>query len=348
MTRPMSKILHIQPAEWDLHSAVWSAWPSDGKLWQENLEFARREVEAFYKAIVDLDPATGVPRGELLKILACGEDAVASARACLHGTGAEIIPATFGDIWIRDTAPIFVQAGGQQLAACFKFNGWGGKYLLDGDSGVSSMIASHTGLQVVAHNWILEGGSIDVDGAGTALTTRQCLLNPNRNPNLTEHEIEEHLSWSLGIKKLIWLGDGLVNDHTDGHIDNIARFVAPGVVGCMEPSGLDDPNYDTLTATIASLKGGIDACGRKLDIATIPSPGRVEGADGEIIPASFVNFYIGNTTVVVPVYGTKKDDSAVERIARLFPTRRTVGLLANHVISGGGSFHCITQQQPAV
>ncbi len=348
MTRPMSKHIHRQPAEWDLHSAVWSAWPSDGDLWLENLEPARQEVAALYKAIADLNPANGAPRGESLKILACGEEAATSAQAALLGTGAEVISATFGDIWLRDTAPIFVRAGGQLSAACFKFNGWGGKYVLDGDEQVAPFVASRAGISPIVNDWILEGGSVDVDGAGAALTTRQCLLNANRNPNLTQADIEQRLAQSLGIEKLIWLGDGLANDHTDGHIDNIARFVSPGVVACMEPGGTDDPNYDALTAIIADLKAGTDANGRKLEVVTIPSPGRVEDADGELIPASFMNFYIGNTTVVVPTYGTKADDRAVEEIAKLFPTRRTVGLPANYVITGGGSFHCITQQQPAV
>lgn len=348
MTRPMSKHIHKQPAEWDPHSAVWSAWPSDGELWLENLEPARQEVAALYTAIADPDSASGAPRGENLKILACGEEAVASARAALHGIGAEIIPATFGDIWLRDTAPIFVKAGNRLSAACFKFNGWGGKYVLYGDEDVAAFVANRAGVAPVSNNWVLEGGSIDVDGAGAALTTRQCLLNANRNPDLTQIEIEKRLAQSLGIEKLIWLGDGLANDHTDGHIDNIARFVSPGVVACMEPAGADDPNREALMAIIADLKSGTDANGRKLEVVTIPSPGRVEDADGELIPASFMNFYIGNTTVVVPTYGTKADDSAVEQISRLFPTRRTVGLPANYVITGGGSFHCITQQQPAV
>ncbi|MSO96600.1 MAG: agmatine deiminase family protein [Rhodospirillaceae bacterium] len=337
-----------QPAEWDQHTAVWSAWPSHADLWLEDLEPARVEVASLFKAIADVDPVTKKPHGEALKILACGKEAVASAQRDLAATGAEVIAATFGDIWLRDTAPIFVSNDKALEAACFRFNGWGGKYVLDGDDGVAAFVASRAGLKANINDWVLEGGSIDVDGLGTALTTRQCLLNVNRNPKLSQADIEIRLRSGLGIEKLVWLGDGLANDHTDGHIDNIARFIAPGVVACMEPSGGDDPNRDALKAIIADLKAAADVTGRKLDVHTIPSPGLVENEDGEAIPASFMNFYIGNTTVVVPVYGTKFDDAAVEAIARLFPGRNVVGVRANHILTGGGSFHCITQQQPRV
>ncbi|MCB2106122.1 MAG: agmatine deiminase family protein [Rhodobacteraceae bacterium] len=336
-----------QPAEWDRHDCVWSAWPSHADLWVEDLEPARAEVAALFTAIADVD-ASGTPRGEALKILACDDEAVSSARLALTKTGAEIVPATFGDIWLRDTAPIFVRGEKGLRGACFTFNGWGGKYVLEGDDGVAAFVAKQAEVPAVINDWVLEGGSVDVDGLGTALTTRQCLLNENRNPNLSQADIEQRLRDGLGIEKLVWLGDGLANDHTDGHIHNVARFIAPGVVACMEPSGSDDPNTDALKAIIADLKSATDVNGRKLEVMTVPSPGRVTDEDGEVIPVSHMNFYIGNTTVVVPVYGTRFDDAAVAAIGKLFPGRRTVGLSAKHVITGGGSFHCITQQQPAV
>ncbi len=334
----MSKF--IQPAEWEPHSAVWSAWPSAADLWLEYLEPARAEVGALFKAIHDGG------KGEALKILACGEEAVASARAALPM--AEIVPAVFGDIWLRDTAPIFTRKDKQLSAACFQFNGWGGKYVLEGDDGVAAFVASRAKVAATQNDWVLEGGSIDVDGLGTALTTKQCLLNANRNPTLSQADIEKRLAASLGIEKLIWLGDGLANDHTDGHVDNIARFIAPGVVMCMEPAGADDPNRDALNAIIRDLRAATDITGKKFEVVTVPSPGRIENEDGEIIPASSMNFYIGNTTVIVPLYGAATDDAAVAAIAKAFPGRRTVGLPAGHVITGGGSFHCITQQEPKV
>ena len=332
----------IQPAEWEAHDAVWSAWPSAADLWLEDLAPAQAQVGALFKAIAD----GGI--GEALKILANGDDAIVSATKALAGTGAEIIPAGFGDIWLRDTAPIFTRGAGGLQAACFIFNGWGGKYVLAGDDEVAAFVAARADVPAAFNSWVLEGGSIDVDGLGTCLTTRQCLLNPNRNPTLKQTEIENRLRTSLGIEKLIWLGDGLANDHTDGHVDNIARFIAPGVVMCMEPAGADDPNRDALNAIIADLKAATDVTGRKLDVVTVPSPGRVENEDGEIIPASSMNFYIGNTTVVVPLYGSATDDAALKAIEKAFPGRRTVGLMADNVITGGGSFHCITQQQPRV
>jgi agmatine deiminase len=344
----MSNRRFLQPAEWAPHAAVWSAWPSHADLWQDDLEPARAEIAGLFAAIADVDGKTGKPRGESLQVLVANDEAKASAERALTGLGAAFWPVPFGDIWLRDTAPIFVTAPGGLGAACFRFNGWGGKYVLEGDAQVAAAVACQAGVPAMQYEWVLEGGSLDSDGLGTALTTRQCLLNPNRNPGLSQGQIESRLRESLGITKLIWLGDGLANDHTDGHVDNIARFVAPGVVACMEPLGSGDPNRDALLAIIADLKAATDAGGRKLEVVTIPSPGRVEDEQGELIPANPMNFYIGNTTVVVPLYDSPTDDKAVDAIGKLFPGRRTVGLPAKHVITGGGSFHCITQQQPAL
>jgi agmatine deiminase len=190
-------------------------------------------------------------------------------------------------------------------------------------------------------DWILEGGAIDVDGDGLAVSTEQCLLNPNRNPDLTRTQIEDRLRTDLGIERLLWLGDGLANDHTDGHVDNMARFVGPGLLAMPEPGGAEDPNAEVYADAIRRAR----AFG--VDIALLPSAGAVE-RDGEIIPASYMNFYIGNAAVVVPQYGAANDALAVEQIAALFPGRHIVGLRADHILTGGGSFHCISQQVPRI
>jgi agmatine deiminase len=333
----------VQPAEWSPHAACWLAWPSHEDLWQENLAPAREAFVAMCRAVA----AGG--GGERIELLVPDDAQEALARAALAGLDVRFHRIPFGDIWLRDTAPVFVRhpASGEVAAVRFGFNGWGGKYVLDHDDAVSERVAAAAGFRTFAEGWVLEGGSIDVDGEGTCLTTRQCLLHPNRNPTMNEASITRALADGLGLERIVWLGDGLVNDHTDGHVDNVARFCAPGAAVCMEARSDDDPNRAALDAIAQTLAESTDAKGRRLEVVRIPSPGRVTDDDGRVIPASFVNFYIGNRAVVVPVYGTRWDDEAVERIGRLFPGRRAVGVDARGILSGGGAFHCISQQQPA-
>jgi len=340
----MSQPTCRQPAEWDRHSACWLAWPSHGHLWRENLAPAQAEWAALCIAITEAG-------GEALDILVQDAAAEAGASAALAPVLGQVrfhrVPV--GDIWLRDTAPIFVKDDAGTLhAACFGFNGWGRKYLLPDDDRVAGRVAALSGLPRTDHAWILEGGSVEVDGEGTVLTTRQCLLNPNRNPGLDMAEIEAALADGLGAEKVLWLDEGLLNDHTDGHIDTLARFVAPGLVVCMEARDPADPNAATLDRLATDLADMTDARGRQLQVVRLPSPGIVLDEAGELMPASFVNFYIGNHSVVVPTYGTPYDEEAVAALAPLFPNHRVIGRSARAILSGGGAFHCITQQQPEV
>jgi agmatine deiminase len=321
-----------QPPEWAPHDCVWIGYPSHVDLWEADLEPARAEVAAFAKAVW----AEG--RGEQVRLVAADPDSVHSARAL--APFATIVQEPFGDIWLRDTGPILLKEGAVRLARSFRFNGWGGKYELEGDDTVGLRLAESIGLDGERRDWILEGGAIDVDGTGLAVTTEQCLLNPNRNPDMSRDEIEQRLRADLGIERVLWLGEGLANDHTDGHVDNLARFVGEGRIAIPEPAGADDPNG----VVYADARTRAQAFG--LEVVPLPSPGRVE-RDGEIIPASYMNFYIGNAAVVVPLYGAGNDEAAVAAIGAIFPGRVAIGQRADHVLTGGGSFHCISQQVPS-
>jgi agmatine deiminase len=341
------------PAEWAPHDAVWLAWPSHEDLWQESLPAVQEAFVQLCRAIVDVDPATGARRGEALCVLVPTEKAREDASAALAGLHATLYDVGFGDIWLRDTAPIFMDEVredgtlGALVSNRFVFNGWGGKYVLPFDAAVSVNIARHAGLPQIAQDFVLEGGAIEVDGEGTVLTTEQCLLNPNRNPSLTREEIEARVLRSFGASKVLWVKEGLLNDHTDGHIDTIARFIAPGVVVAMHSESDSDPNAAVLAQITDELRAMTDAKGRPLTVHTVPSPGLVQDEDGEVMPASYVNFYIANTAVIVPTYGVEADARAVEAIGKLFPGRKTVGVRAKEVLEGGGAFHCISQQQPS-
>ncbi|MBS0294888.1 MAG: agmatine deiminase family protein [Proteobacteria bacterium] len=331
----------LVPAEWSPHRAIWLGFPSHADLWVEDLEPAQAEVAALARALA------GQGR-ERVRLIAHGEAGVAAAQALLGDVaGVEIVPGRFGDIWFRDTGPIFVKDGGAERAIGFRFNGWGGKYVLPHDDEVAGQIAQGAGVALEAHDFILEGGAVDHDGFGTVLTTRQCLLNANRNEGWTETQAEAALAHALGARKVLWLGDGLENDHTDGHVDNLARFVAPGVVACPIAFGADDPNAQVYDAVARDLAGMSDARGEKLKVMRIPSPGRIEDEDGEAIPASHMNFLIANGAVVMPTYEDEASEFALQALAEIFPDRQVIGLPSVAILTGGGSFHCISQQEPA-
>ncbi|MFA7588051.1 MAG: agmatine deiminase family protein [Novosphingobium sp.] len=319
------------PPEWHPQDWLWVGFPHDGEEWPGFLGRAQEQIARFASAVAD--------SGQGVRLIVRDEANAARARAlCSAKVKLEI--RRYGDVWLRDTGPLVVMDGNRRVARRFGFNGWGGKYLMDGDQEIGAELANDAGLPITVSDWILEGGALDGDGTGLVATTEQCLLNPNRNPALSRADIEQRLVRDLAFDRVLWLGDGLINDHTDGHVDNLARFVAPNVLAVPRATGADDPN----AAIYADARARAEAFG--VTVREVPSPGRVE-TDGRIEPASYMNFAITSKLVVVPTYGTAHDADGVAAIAELFPDRDVVGILADAVLAGGGSFHCASQQMPS-
>ena len=333
------KITSIPP-EWAPQKAIWTAWPANEEEWNGDLASPRRDVAALIRALA---PSNHV------RLLVAGAEAETSAHAALEGA-AELTPAHYGDIWLRDTGPIFARAGRDAIALRFRTNGWGGKFDLPGDDTIGDDVARLAHTPVRRFDFVLEGGAIEHDGNGTFLATRETLLNANRN-GWTEAQAEAALHDALGARKIVWLDRGLRNDHTDGHIDVLARFIGARRVVCQTPSGADDPNTDILEEIAQTLERATDACGQPFEVIRIPSPGLVLDDVGEILPASHLNFVIANGIVAVPVFGTLGAQGAIEALQAAFPDRDVLGLpsisLLGSGTAGGGSFHCITQQEPA-
>lgn len=319
----------LMPPEWAPQEWLWIGFPHLADEWPGWLEPAQEQIAAFASAVAE--------SGQEVRLLVRDEANEERARA-LVSAKVTLERRVYGDIWLRDTGPL---ARADASALRCGFNGWGGKYLMPGDQTIGAELASDAGLPVIESDWVLEGGAIDGDGTGIVLTTEQCLLNPNRNPQLSRSEIEARLARDLGFTRVVWLGDGLINDHTDGHVDNLARFVAPGEVVLPRATGTDDPN----AAIYADAKARILKAGLKLH--EIPSPGLMT-RDGTIEPASYVNFAITTHLVVVPTFGSPHDEEGVAAIAALFPDRDTIGLPGDAVLAGGGGFHCASQQMPSL
>jgi len=340
-TIPFAPPVHL-PHETAPVRRIFTCWPSDAGLWEDDLLPAQAEFGAFLRALTE--PSRDGTRLDLVVLAATGQ-AEASARQALGGR-ARVVRASFGDVWARDTGPVFLRDHGEDVAVRFRFNGWGGKYELPGDDTVGGEIARLAGARERRIDLVAEGGALELDGEGTLITTRQCLLNANRNPGLSQGEVETVLKDALGIRKVLWIDEGLVADHTDGHIDNIVRFARPGVVVCQAPAGDDDPQAGVLTAIARQLSQMTDACGRRLQVHTIPSPGPVDLGDGETVPASHMNWVIGPRNVVVPTYDTPSAPAALAALQRLFPHHTVVGSSARAILTGGGAFHCVTCHQP--
>jgi agmatine deiminase len=344
---PAASLGYRMPAEWEPHAATWLAWPHNEDTWPRRLPQVREIFLAMTEALhqdemvhllVD-DAAAAEQVGRLMQ--ARGIDA---GSVSLHE-----IPTA--DAWLRDSGPIFLTGAAPQpplAASAWRFNAWGGKYDdLQADAGLSQRIASCLGVPCFEPGIVLEGGAIDVNGSGACLTTEQCLLHPNRNPELPRADIERHLGDTLGVCHVIWLGRGIVGDDTDGHVDDVARFVGPSTVVCALETDPQDANFAPLQDNFRRLQAATDGRGRPLDVVPLPMPGRV-GSPQERLPASYANFYIGNGVVLVPTYDHPDDDRALGILRDLLPGRRVVGISCEPLVWGRGAIHCVTQQQPAI
>jgi len=335
------------PAEWEPHRGTWLSWPHKEASWPGKFE----PVPGIFAAIV----GALVP-GEEVHINVGTGTLEASAREALRRAGVPLARVTFhhhptDDAWCRDHGPIFVEratarGGLEQVVLDWGFNAWGGKYPpFDQDNAIPARIAGELELPRIVPGLILEGGSIDVNGAGTLLTTEQCLLNPNRNPQLTRGAIEAALREYLGAINILWLGEGIEGDDTDGHVDDLTRFVDPRTVVTVVEPDRSDVNHARLAENLGRLKAMRDQQGDPFRIVELPLPPPMF-YEGQRLPVSYANFYIGNDVVVLPVFSCERDRAAIDTLQPLFPTRRVVAIDCTDLVWGLGAVHCVTQQWP--
>jgi agmatine deiminase len=345
---PMPRDLgYWMPAEWTPHRATWLSWPHNQETWPAQLERVR---DAWVQMILAVSPHEKV-------CLLVNDDPMQqdvtrrlkTAGVVMENVRLVKIPTI--DVWMRDYGPTFVVSNRTDDPLALNdwiFNGWGGKYkAYEQDDEVAKGIAELLGAPAFAHKLVLEGGAIEVNGAGICLTTEQCLLNKNRNPHLSRAEIEQFLRESLGVDQIIWLGDGVAGDDTDGHIDDIARFVNAKTIICAVEDDPRDANYTPLQENLERLRGARDAFGSRFDVITLPSP-RPVICQGSRLPASYANFYIANEVVLVPIFHDPGDQRALGILGELFSTRKALGIRCTEVVAGLGAIHCVTQQEPAI
>jgi len=335
----------LWPAEWERHEGTWLAWPHDPLTWPDCVG----EAEAAFAQL-----ASAVSQAETVHLLVKDVATESRARGLLASAGARHVTlhrVPTADSWFRDYGPIVVAKGRgasrERLAIDFTFNAWGDKYeTLKADDDIPWRTRAVVGLEVLRTSFVLEGGSIEGNGLGTLLTTTQCLLNPNRNPHLTREEVELRLREWLGVRHILWLGEGIEGDDTDGHVDDITRFVnATTVVTVLE----DDPrdkNHEPLAENLRRLKAMADQDGRPLTVVSLPMPGHVRAGDGRRLPASYANFYVANACVCVPVFGHAHDERALRVLKRCFPGRTIVPIRCERLVEGMGTLHCVSQQIP--
>jgi len=331
------------PAEWCKHEAVWLAWPHDPETFTSGVE----KVEEIYAQIVKL-----IHKDEYVNLFVKDEGMKKKTTDLFEKRKIDLKRIRFfqfdyADVWFRDYGPIFVRNKNQELAMVhWIFNSWGEKYeelLKDGQ--IPHVISREMGLNCFEPGIVLEGGSIDVNGKGTLLTTEQCLLNKNRNPQLNKEKIEKFLQDYFGVNHIIWLRNGIAGDDTDGHIDDIARFVNPTTIVCAYEEDNDDENCEALRKNYEILLKSTDQDGKKLNIVKLPMPGNIR-YNKKRLPASYTNFYIGNKTVLVPTFEHENDKLALSILQKLFPKRKVIGVNCVDLICGLGAIHCISQQQP--
>ncbi len=333
------------PAEWEPHAGTWLSFPRpDGisfpglydrvpGLWLRMIE----ELSTGEDVHVNVSDADDERR---VAALVAGSSAVRE-RVHLHRISTN-------EPWCRDHGPIFVTRPGEVAVVDWGYNAWGGKYPpFDRDDAVPQQVAEVLGLRAFHPGIVMEGGSLDVNGRGTLLTTESCLLNPNRNPTLDRTAIEKTLGDYLGVRHVVWLGDGIVGDDTDGHVDDITRFVAADTIVTVVEDDPGDENHAPLRANLERLHAARDQDGKPFTIVELPMPGPVVRED-QRLPASYANFYVGNAVVLVPTFADPNDARALAALARCFPTRRVIGIDSRDLVWGLGAFHCATQQQPAV
>jgi agmatine deiminase len=324
------------PAEWESHERTIMAWPFKEELWRSQLRAAQQNIASIAEAVAAFEP--------VLVVANPGTGAAARARC---GPKVDVVELPIDDCWTRDSGPIFVRNGSRRVGLDFRFNGWGGKFPpWNADDALPREVCRHLGLPSRSVDLVLEGGSISYDGEGTVLTTEQCLLNPNRNPTLSKARIEERLLASLGASKVIWLPYGLWRDSiTNGHVDGVAAFVAPGEV-LIQRTDNGTPDDERLTRNRQVLEHSTDARGRRLRIHELLAYPTVRVA-GYSTTHSYVNSYAVNGGVVVPLAGLPSDEGALRSIRAAYPTRRVVGVRTLALDYGGGGVHCVTQQVPA-
>jgi agmatine deiminase len=348
MSPTPSQLGYRMPAEWEPHRGTWLSWPHKEASWPGKFS----PIPPLFARMVGL-----LADHEEVHINVAGPPMEEAVRRLLTDAGVDTGNVFFhnnptNDAWCRDHGPIFVRCavteGQSEAVIDWGFNAWGGKYPpYDLDDAIPSRIADELCLPVYRPGIVMEGGSIDVNGQGTLITTEACLLNPNRNPTLTRGEIEEYLRAFLGVSHILWLGDGIVGDDTDGHVDDLTRFVDPTTVVTVVEDDPSDDNYEPLQDNLERLAKMTDQDGQPLRVVPLPMP-RPLWHDGQRLPASYANFYIANGIVLLPTYDPARDEQARATLQALFPTREVVGIDCTDLVWGLGAFHCVTQQWPAV